>query len=164
MKKIKRFMVLGLLLSTVMILTGCLPNIETNIKDYKVFGTTPDYPHVFTLSKTGMEVEFVDQTTRIINPETGDPFLYMIDRTNLYFMSGIQENLKKVLASEGRIQFGFFPDEPRYAEGPAVDFIILPIDSIIEITKSEKIILEFVDATNRVKIAEYEIDLTEKRE
>lgn len=157
-------MVIGLLLSAIMILPGCLPNIEINVEDYKVFGTTPDYPHVFTLSKAEMEVEFLGQTTRIINPETGDPFLYMIDRTNLYFMTGIQENLKKILATEGRIQFGFFTDEPRYAEEAAVDFVILPIDSIIEITKSENIILEFVDATNRVKIAEHEIDLTAQRE
>lgn len=160
MKRVKVSVVLGLLLCTTILLTGCLPNIEINVKGSKVFGTFPDYPHVFTLSKTEMDVEFVDQTTRIFNPETGDPFLYMIDRTNFYIISGIQDNLKKVLASEGRIQFGFFTEEPRYAEAEAIDFVLLPIDEIIKITKSEHIILEFVDASNGVKIAEHEIDLT----
>lgn len=164
MKKLKVSVVLGLLVCTTILLAGCLPNIEINVKDYKVFGTYPEYPHVFTLSETEMDVEFVDQTTRIFNPETGDPFLYMADGTNFYLMSGIQDNLKKVLASEGRIQFGFFPDEPRYAEEEAVDFVLLPIDEIIKITKSEHIILEFVDASKGVKIAEHEIDLTAKRE
>jgi hypothetical protein len=155
----KWFALVVFILTTVVLLTGCLPNIESNIDETQLFQTTPDYPHVFTNTNVEMNVEFKENTTRITNPATGDPFLYMTDSTNFYFIAGNRENLRKVLASEGRIQFGFFTDEPRYAENPSVDFVLLPIESIIEATGSEKIYLEFIDVAKGKKISKYEIDL-----
>jgi hypothetical protein len=161
----KKWIVLAcFILTTSILLTGCLPNIESDIDDTKLFQTTPDYPHVFTKANVEMTVEFEEYTTRITNPATGDPFLYMTDSTNFYLITGNRENLRKVLSSEGKIQFGFYPDEPRYSENPNVDFILLPIESIIEATGSEKITLEFIDASKGEQIAEHEIDLEKLRE
>jgi hypothetical protein len=157
----KWFVLVGFILTTTVLLTGCLPNIESNIDGTQLFQTTPDYPHVFTNTNVKMNVEFEENTTRITNPATGDPFLYMTDSTNFYLITGNRENLRKVLSSEGRIQFGFYPDEPRYAENPSIDFILLPIDAVIKATGSKKIYLEFIDASKGEQMAEYEIDLKE---
>jgi hypothetical protein len=155
----KKCFLVGLILTAAVLLAGCLPNIESNIDGTKLFQTTPDYPHVFTKANVEMNVEFEEHTTRITHPETGDPFLYMTDSTNFYLITGNRENLRKVLASEGRIQFGFYPEEPRYAENASIDFILLPIENIIKATGSEKIYLEFIDASNSQQMAEYEIIL-----
>jgi hypothetical protein len=152
------------ILTSSVLLTGCLPNIESDIDGTKLFQTTPDYPHVFTKANVEMNVEFEEHTTRITNPATGDPFIYMTDSTNFYLITGNKENLRKILSSEGRIQFGFYPDEPRYSENPNVDFILLPIENIIEATGSERIYLEFIDASKGQKMSEYEIDFKKLRE
>lgn len=160
----KELALIGFILTTIVLLTGCLPNIESNIDGTKLFQTTPDYPHVFTKSNVEIDVDFQGNTTRITNPETGDPFLYMMDHTNFYLITGNRENLRKVLASEGRIQFGFYPNEPRHAENASIDFILLPIENMIEATSSKKIYLEFIDTSKSQQMAEYEIILKDTPE
>ncbi|WP_202080987.1 hypothetical protein [Caldalkalibacillus salinus] len=154
------FLVL-VMVTSVLSLTGCVLNVETNVDGAEFFQTTPDYPHIFTNNNVDMKVEFIDGSTRIINPETGDPFLYLLDSKNLYFMSGIKDNMKKILASEGLVQIGFYTADPRVAENESVDLIVLPLDKMIDKTGHTKVTFEFIDMSEGEQLNKIKVDLTE---
>lgn len=156
--KIKYLKLIPLVLITILLLSGCFQNIETNISGTEMYVRHPEMAE--GIQDIDFDVYFEDFTTQIINPETGDPFVYTLDDEFMYFASGIQDNLSKVLAEEGVIYFGFLRDEPRQSENPNIDYLIIPIEEIINETGDTVIRLEFVDLRQREKMTEHELDLT----
>lgn len=143
-----------------LLLAGCTPSIESNINGVHVTRTTPDYPHIFTKKDIEMDVKYENYTTRLVNPETEEHFLYLLDEEYMYFLIGNRENLNKILAAEGKVQFGFLLEEPRQAENPSVDLIKIPLDDLVEETKTTDITFEFIDMSQSKYIKKFNIDVT----